>query len=468
MDLIATQQALAVAGRRFGRRATPTYSPALLTRAYSGLRAAHNWTPDNTRRLRAGLGRAASGGRCSIVTIGDSIFAGCTNGQSTPAEYARLQAIPISMRDALAAKGVPTAGTGLIRGVENTEIDYRWTYGGTWTNQHAYGTGAVGATATLTPDRSGSGVGVWYYGNGGRFTVAVNGATSGAGFADITAPSDGVWRKAVLLPSGIVAGTAALVITVVSGTLITTGSEVFTPNAGLTVHNIAQGGSKAVGTGTSSWSDLSPTGSLLPAYLKVGGQTRTITDGVTAAGTNVVGSASGFNTVTDLGRELVLPYNRHDFPVNTYITGFQDSTHAYMSNNAPASGTGLTMTFGRDPDAVFVELGANDHPVSDTPIVDIIAGLTTIAGQWPNSDVILVLENQENSATLITDADWEAYATALYGLAETLDVPLVDVRHRVGNWSTAVATGVAGDNAGHMRVGAYAAIGKALAELVAA
>jgi hypothetical protein len=93
------------------------------------------------------------------------------------------------------------------------------------------------------------------------------------------------------------------------------------------------------------------------------------------------------------------------------------------------------------PDCVWLALGVNDLVLGES-VAGTVAALTTIAGYFPNSDVILTGQYQPTGITL---AAWKVYIAALYTLADTLDVPLLDMFDRSGGYDIAYAHGLMGD-----------------------
>src|SRR5690349_4110111 len=111
-------------------RALPSHAPAESPNPYDPKFNAYNFKPTNTRRLRAALGRAMVGGLAEIVAIGASDTAGCTS--STGPTFDRTRAWPMQMRDELARHGMPVAGTGMVRVLDDANADARWVLAGAW------------------------------------------------------------------------------------------------------------------------------------------------------------------------------------------------------------------------------------------------------------------------------------------------------------------------------------------------
>lgn len=453
----------------------PAYAPAGLLNRYDPVHNVYNWKRSNTRRCAAGLGRAMRGGLSQHLIISDSGGAGVIDGVSTPFVTDRPNAWPLQMRDELARHGIPTAGSGIYRFIDGALIPSYLAFTGTWVGGNAYTSSATaGSTITLTVDKAGTTVTVEYFDTGtGTFTVSVNGASSGAGFTTVTQANTAVWKKVTLTGLAVTAGGTVTITKTGTGTSIFTGAWVWTPNSGIQVHNASQSGAKASGTGTQSWGDFTSSG-LGYQYLRTGGLRRTITDAqLTNASTTLTSSSANFS-LDDVGKPLdFLVANGKLFPQNTYIAAYISATQVTMSNPAVVSGTGGTVYIGRDPDVVHISLGGNDHPVLASPgagqtlISTVITAITAIRNQFPNSDCVLYIE-QALSQSLITDANWEAFAGQMYLLADALDVPLFDMRDRFGNFATASANGLMGDNQAHLQSGAYADWGRNVAQVMAA
>ena len=251
-------------------RQLPAYVPTTVANRYNPERNAYNWKASNTRRLRASFGKAARGVDQCHLHIGDSISAGAIGGSS----FDRLHAWPLVYRDTLHTLGVTRNGTGLVRTNEglNAGLTNAWTFAGTWSHAlvvYSYSS-VTNSTATWTSDLAGTAVCVVVYRGAGNsdFSIAVDGASSGAGFASYTGGSSG-WTRHVL--TGLANTTHTVVVKQTgAGTMSVLAAEVYTPNSGLAVHNVAESGSSA-GVSTSgaaySWSDTSNSVLYpLPAY----------------------------------------------------------------------------------------------------------------------------------------------------------------------------------------------------------
>lgn len=119
-----------------------------------------------------------------------------------------------------------------------------------------------------------------------------------------------------------------------------------------------------------------------------------------------------------------------------------------------------------DPDCVIIALGANDKDI-DTSDANITTALTTIRNRWPDSDAILIASTPKE-ASMVSEAAWAAFLGTLWSLADTLDIPLVDHTARLGTFAQITANGLNGDAQAHLKVEAYADLGRNLGQLLAA
>jgi hypothetical protein len=108
------------------------------------------------------------------------------------------------------------------------------------------------------------------------------------------------------------------------------------------------------------------------------------------------------------------------------------------------------------PSAVHIALGNNDVTSGATDDA-ITAGLTAIRNAFPNADCFLYLEPKGST---ISDDRWATFCTAMYALADTLDVPLFDMEDRLGGYSTEATMSTVGDSYGHLSSAGYADWGR--------
>lgn len=229
----------------------PSHAPATSTKSFDPRFSVYNLKASNIRKARAGLGRAATGGICEFVALGTSLTAGAT----AAAAFERLNSWPMKMRDELVRHGVTDGGTGMVRALDGATFDSRWTYGGVWNASFLTFTFISAAgTATFTTDKAGNRVTIGYYdANNGtdQFNVVVNGGAPTV----VTSGGGAGWKQVTI--SAAIAATQTVVITRTVGTVYLRGISIWNSTGGLLVHNIAQSGSKASGSGLDRWQDAS-------------------------------------------------------------------------------------------------------------------------------------------------------------------------------------------------------------------
>lgn len=467
---------------------TPYGRGAGLINLFDRIRGAYNFKSSNTRKIDQGLGRCMAGGMAEHVWYGDSISAGCLSSLVTNL-FDRINSVPMSMRNALANGGIPANGTGLVRCTDSTSFsDSRWTFTGTWSNQGGYGySTAAASTAVFAPDKSGTMIDILYYdyaSSTGQFTVKVdNGSTLLTLNVTGTNPLTGTgWKIARISGANVIGGFSNITITVVApGTsgVFLAGCEVWTPNAGLRLHNIAQSGSQASGTGQAAWVDTTAGSGLGSIYQPStglgGGPARQVTDAASTSGSNTMTSATGAFTNADLYKPIdITPGSGGPmFPANAYISAINSSTSvnlSYMVNgvqtnaNAYATLTSQTVKIGRDPDCVHIELGANDLNNGVT-LSTITSAIQTIRNRYPNSDCLLHLP-VEFSTAFVSSANEQAFETAIMQMADSLDVAIIDWRDQVGSYATGIAYGWYGDQNAHQQASTYMMIGASMSALI--
>lgn len=238
----------------------PSYITARKSNPYDPRLNVYNLKPSNTRKLRAGLARSMRGGRGEIFVIGDS---GATGATSTVA-WDRPRSWPYEMGNELARHGIPKGGTGLVRLTDaGLSADTRWGTTGSWnaTGKWYAFTAGNGATATFTSDFTGDRVALTYYdvADGATFTVSINGVSQGT--VTCSGPAG---LKTVVYTAAIASGqTVVLTKTSAGGLMDIVGVNVWSnANAGLVVHNIAQSGATASGSGAAAWVDSATTAAL--------------------------------------------------------------------------------------------------------------------------------------------------------------------------------------------------------------
>lgn len=128
----------------YANRAAPSYAPASSVSRFDPRLAAYNVNTATVGRTRAALARASVGGRADIRIIGHSIVSG---GAATSPRYQK--SFPARLRDLLTRR-FGNAGTGLVPLNANTDVDTdsRLTWSGTWTTDSARGFASKAAVAT--------------------------------------------------------------------------------------------------------------------------------------------------------------------------------------------------------------------------------------------------------------------------------------------------------------------------------
>jgi hypothetical protein len=119
--------------------------------------------------------------------------------------------------------------------------------------------------------------------------------------------------------------------------------------------------------------------------------------------------------------------------------------------------------YAEQPSTVHLLLGVNDV-VSGVADAAITAALTTLRNAFPGSDCFLHLPPRPGA---VSEERWAAFGTAMWELADALDVPLFDLQDRTGGYTVLAANGLTGDSSAHLNRAGYADWGRAAA-LVAA
>lgn len=478
---VTTVEGSAVAAAAMGRAALPSH---VVTRArsnpFDARVNAYNYKPSNTKRTRAGLGRAAVGGVSEWLIVGDSFSAGAIFGATTPFVFDRPHTWPRMMAKALGVED----GTGWVR-VNDDALGspYNWTFTGSWNMAakfYALGTSTSTATFTVPDGMTGGAVSIMWFdfaAGGGTYPwiASVDGATSGNGYRVTTSElATAGWRVTTLTPDAGLKSGSTVVITAGANSMVLAGIKIWSPaDGGLQVHNLAQSGSRAYSTTTGETDKWASTGTNgLGTLLATGtnGTTawskRTITDGVLTAGSNVFDSATANFTLDDIGKSIYTPADLVSLklpPGNVYIQQWVSSTRVLLNTNALAAGTGLTVDIGQVPDCVFIELGGNDLSNSVSS-ANIIAAITAIRNMLPNTDVVLMVIPQPDNS-LIANATYDAWVSDMYDLADTLDCPLVDLRARYGTHADLTNNRLLGDSAAHTQTAVFADVGASVAAM---
>lgn len=465
-------------GQANSNRGLPSYAPVASAQRWDASRGVYNYKSSNTRNLDQGMSNAMIangpvGGMTEWLWVGDSASAGANSTVGTIV-FDRLRAVPLATRDALANMGVPAAGPGFIRYVDNTWTDARHVYTGTWTNTLATTfSNTVASTITTTVDRYATQVDVWYYAQAasGTFTISVNGVTSGTGFATVATAGTVGWRRYRMSGVTLHPGSTIKVTLTVAGTgVYLSGVCPFVPNGGLIVHNVAQSSSQTGGsTSAKNWEEFTA-GGLGNVYLQLAYGWRNVTDASFTDASASITSATAAFTNDDVGKpiEVASAATGKAVPGQAYIVSVTSSTVAVMNQPANQTMTGQTVRIGRPPSVLHLELGLNDLWNGRT-VAQVIASLKTIRNQFPTSaqgtDVVLHMFG-EMAYSYVSQATQEEWWTAMYALADELDCPLYDWRDRMGSYAQGQASNTYGDFFAHPTAATAADIGASLAMVI--
>lgn len=243
-----------------GARALPSYTPVGLESLFDVTKGTLNYTTPN-------LAAALAAGDAEIVVFGDSVAEGWTYLNNLPPFDSTEDfpnAWPRIARNKLAEHyGLEIGGTGLIRPASvNNIADPQWSVGSWNSDDHYISSATSGAWATFTPAFPGTSVALVMIGTGVA-TVQIDGVTVGTTTPGAT---DTTVTRTVF--SGLDLGRHVVRIARTTGTARCAGCDVYTPGTGVRVHNVAQGGSSASGTGQPAWADTSggTLGNMLPVY----------------------------------------------------------------------------------------------------------------------------------------------------------------------------------------------------------
>lgn len=460
------------------------WAVAVRPNRFDPVTGAYNFKASNTRRLRAGLGRAMTGGLSRQLAVGDSLTAGCVQGVALPYVYDRYGAWPYQMAAEVARHGVPVAGTGWVRWTDaNLGSGPGWSYSGSggvgpgsWLATKAYGyTTAPFDETRFVPGVDATALSLWWYdaGTGGgayQWAVSIDGAAPGDdGYRSLSSTAGAAqWRRLTLIPDTPMTPSSEVLIAAGANGLYIAGAEAWNPDqGGLLVSNLGQSGSKASGTGADSWSDTDIAASPGGVFVNIGGTARTVTDAVvTNADATLTSATAAFDEARDVGQPLSVAPGAagSTLPANTYIIAVNSATSVELSANALRSASGLSATIGLNPDCVHIALGVNDL-AGGASVATTKAAIATIRNKFPDSDAILHIYGQP-ATSLVAAATFDAYVAALYDLADSLDVPLIDLRGRFGTNAQQAAQGLLGDSVVHMASAAYAEWGRAVGKVL--
>lgn len=156
---------------------------------------------------------------------------------------------------------------------------------------------------------------------------------------------------------------------------------------------------------------------------------------------SVTGLSNGTHTVTvtttSTSATFIVGFQcRPSFGVRVHNFGADGATTSVFATTAFDTLGGTVSRLVPDPDVVHLAIGFNDD-FAAVPVSTTIANLNAIRAKWPNADVILHAPYQASTST-----NWPNYVTALYGLADSLNCPLVDVYRSSRGYAIADSNGL--------------------------
>ena len=331
------------------------------TKRFNAELSLYNATPANMRGFRQAFARIRGGSLVTFCFIGDSKVAGIgtNNGNSLLAS----NSMPGHFRTALAGRGFPIAGTGIVHPFQNPATgtqDTRWTFTGTWSPQVAtpnvnfLSSSTVGSTAVFTSDMAGTVVEIYSLSNSAAFTYSIDGAAA-----------------VTVTPSG--AGTNVISKTTVTGLANTT---------------------------------------------------HTVTINVTTAATTYVLGA-GVRNATGVQVD------------NHGLSGSQTS-HWIALNWFQAKAVAESLP----SDAVFISLGTNDSGSSVATSTFKTNMTTIINAHTALGRPVMIIVPTAPQSTHIAYPMWPQYVAAHYDLADSLNLPLLDLTDIQGTWDQANTAGM--------------------------
>lgn len=360
----------------------PRNLPAYVTTAPNQFDANTGWynlTPANTRRLRAGLGKAVAGlGPSHHFIVGDSLSSYWLGTVSDPTKIWHQ-----IMRNRL---NVPIGGTGIVPFADAGGND------GDLVDPRLYGPGSYrqsgglfwhidgGTPITFTSDLPGTVASVVYAGGSAPFTITVDGGSP----TTITPSGEDLWLVAEV--TGL-ADTTHVVALATSGDVYLSGISV-NRTSGLIIDRLSFSGASAESFLSGNWTPGAHTGT-------ANGQVR-------------------FSSV----------YN---------IT----------------------------PDVVWVELGANEDTSTDAAQNAALALITQIMDLFPDADIIFVQGADPGNQTM--SGNWASWLTKCYALADSRDIPFLDIAYQLGDQATQLALGLKISSDVHPNAAAHALWGTAAA-----
>lgn len=171
-------------------------------------------------------------------------------------------------------------------------------------------------------------------------------------------------------------------------------------------------------------------------------------------GASVQGGTSGLRV-----HNIAVGGSTAHYSTSGFLATWDVTTAGYMNPILTGCLTASSIT----PDVVYVCLGGNDLANdSGYVLANTIGALSALRTQYATSDFVLIGETMTNA---ITTTKHETFLNGLYSLADTLDVPVIDMYDRFGNYTQMVANLLMGDGA-HPNASAQFAFGQNIANLV--
>lgn len=222
-----------------GKRRKPLYIPAGFEDRFDVTTGTFNWLVGGVK-TRA----AIAADNFVWVHVGDSLSDGSTYlNPINPLDYDidYPNAFPRKARALIASEaGTIVGGTGMTRTQNVADIDPQWAIG-SWSKgaNHYIQSSNTGHVATFTPTVSGTAVAVSTVGTG-TCSVTIDNVLMGN-----TVAGAGAGSAQCRVFTGLSNTAHVVKLSPVSGTAQVLGVDVYTPNTGIKVHNIAQGGARA-------------------------------------------------------------------------------------------------------------------------------------------------------------------------------------------------------------------------------
>lgn len=182
----------------------------------------------------------------------------------------------------------------------------------------------------------------------------------------------------------------------------------------------------------------------------------TVVGGTYSAGTVTPDGASSAGSVTVTGLTDTVHAVKVTSTATTYLIGIKVTGTAGLEINnmgvpSSASGdwtsTGFTSNFQiatlETPGVIIIPIGVNDGSTS-VPVATYKSNLSTIASNAKAIAPVLLVA--QINASGIPSATQQQYVSAMYDVADTLDLPVLDLMHRWGSFFAANLLGLTADS----------------------